>query len=171
MDLELHSKYYGKVAIGFNSSKIHRSFNPVLYFPSRRFPRKFHIPDGGKELIVEDYDDIDTELFDVEEMPNGKFKLNLKGPQLLLFATEIESGKIDRYFSDHLKITDFSPRIGDSFYQEREWRHIGEFHFSGSDVEAVVVPKKHKKRTQDFIFDSADFRHISIMTWEFLRVV
>ena len=43
MDIELHARYYGKVAMGFKCSSVHMSFNPVLYFPSIKFPRKYVI--------------------------------------------------------------------------------------------------------------------------------
>ena len=95
----------------------------------------------------------------------------MKVPQLRLFATEIESDKIDRFFSNHLKITNFSPHIGESFYQEREWRHIGDFLFNVDDVESVIVPKRLKKKASEFIYDFEDLKHVSILTWEFLRMV
>jgi hypothetical protein len=88
---------------------------------------------------------------------------------LLLFATEIESSSIDRYFVDHLKITNFSPRIGESFYQEREWRQTGDFVFDGNSVEAVIVPRHLKTRAQEFMLSSKDFVQVSVLTWEFLR--
>lgn len=169
LDLELHCKYYGKVALGFNCSRVHQEFTPVLYFPGRKFPRKIRVPNGGRELIVDDFDDIDTREFDVKQLPDGRYKLTLKGFQLLLFATEIKSDSIDRYFVDHLKVTDFSPRIGESFYQEREWRHMGDFSFDRTDVEAVIVPKRLRKKTQEFILSSNDYEHVSVITWEFLN--
>ncbi|MCX6338639.1 MAG: abortive infection system antitoxin AbiGi family protein [Candidatus Aureabacteria bacterium] len=46
MDLELHSRYYGEVALGFNCSRIHMDFNPVLYFSKPKFPKK--IPYAGR---------------------------------------------------------------------------------------------------------------------------
>jgi len=169
MDLELHSRYYGKVALGFNCSRIHMDFNPVLYFPSRNFPRRYHMPEGGRELIVNDYDDIDINDFNIEQLPDGKFKLTLKGPQLLLFASEIKSDSIDRYFANHLKVTTFSPQVGESFYQEREWRHVGDFFFLGNSVEAVIVPRRLRKKAQEFMLSSKDYTHVSVLTWEFLR--
>ena len=169
MDLALHRQYYGAVALGFNCSRIHAEFTPVLYFPSQRLPRKTHIPDGGRELIVDDFDDIDTHEFDAEQLSDGRFRLTLKGSQLLLFATEIQSDSIDRYFLDHLKITNFSPSIGESFYQEREWRHTGDFVFDGKSIEAVIVPRQLKTRAQEFMLSSDDFAQASVLTWEFLR--
>jgi Putative abortive phage resistance protein AbiGi, antitoxin len=168
MDLDLHTQYYGEVALGFNCSRIHTQFTPVLYFPSHHFPRKWHNT-PGKDLIVDDFDDIDTHAFDVEHLPDGRFRLILKGHQLLLFATEIESNSIDRYFVDHLKITNFSPRIGESFYQEREWRQTRDFVFDGNSVEAVIVPRRLKTRAQEFMLSSKDFVQVSVLTWEFLR--
>lgn len=168
MDLDLHTHYYGEVALGFKCSRIHAEFNPVLYFPSREFPRKWHTT-PGKDLIVDDFDDIDTYEFDAEELSDGRFRLTLKGDQGLLFASEIDSSSIDRYFVDHLKITNFSRQIGESFYQEREWRHTGDFAFDGNLVEAVIVPRHLKTRTQEFMSSSNDFVQISILTWEFLR--
>ena len=172
MDLSLHSRYYGKVVIGFNCPKIHRLFNPVLYYPSKRFPRKIHIPPPyGEQLIVDDFDNIDTEWYDVEELPNGKFKLTRKGRQLRFQATEIDSSKIDRYFINHLKITDFSHRNAESFYQEREWRKIGDLYFDRSDVEAVIIPKRLKNITEKFILGTEDFKDLTILTWEFINMV
>lgn len=168
MDLDLHTEYYGEVALGFNCARIHRYFTPVLYFPSHHFPRKWHTA-PGPNLVVDDFDDLDTQEFDASQLSNDKFGLTLKGPQLLLFASEIDSKNIDRYFVDHLKITNFSPRIGESFYQEREWRHTGDFLFEGGSVEAVIVPKHLKRRAQEFMMSSADFVEVSVLTWEFLR--
>jgi len=169
MDIELHSRYYGKVALGFNCSRIHKEFNPVLYFPSQNFPRRYHVPEGGRELIVNDYDDIDINDFNIEQLPDRKFKLTLKGPQLLLFASEIKSDSIDRYFANHLKVTTFSPQVGESFYQEREWRHVGDFSFLGNSVEAVIVPRRLRKKAQEFMLSSNDYAHVLVLTWEFLR--
>lgn len=168
MDLDLHTQYYGEVALGFNCSCIHTAFTPVLYFPSYNFPRKWHTA-PGPHLTVDDFDDIDTHNFEVKQLPDGRFNLTLKGHQLLLFASEIDSKSIDRYFIDHLKITKFSPRIGESFYQEREWRHTGDFVFGGDSVEAVIVPRHLKTKAQEFMLSSAKFVEVSVLTWEFLR--
>ncbi|MCX6338640.1 MAG: abortive infection system antitoxin AbiGi family protein [Candidatus Aureabacteria bacterium] len=127
------------------------------------------MPEGGRELIVTDYDDIDINEFNIEQLPDGKFKLTLKGPQLLLFASEIKSDSIDRYFANHLKVTTFSPQVGESFYQEREWRHIGDFFFLRNSVEAVIVPRRLRKKAQEFMLSSNDYSHVSVLTWEFLR--
>lgn len=168
MDLDLHTEYYGEVALGFNCSRIHTKFTPVLYFPSHHLPRKWHTA-PGPHLVVDDFDNLDTHDFDAKQLPDGRFGLTLKGQQLLLFATEIDSKSIDRYFVDHLKITSFSPKIGESFYQEREWRHTGDFVFDGGSVVAVIVPRHLKKKAQEFMLSSADFVEVSVLTWEFLR--
>jgi hypothetical protein len=169
MDLELHSKYYGKVALGFDCSRIHTNFFPVLYFPSTQFPRTFREPYGGRTLIVDDFDNIDATEFDVKPLPDGRYRLTLKGSQLALFATVIESDRIDCYLNDRLKITNFSPQIGESFYQEREWRCVGDFEFDGKSVEAVIVPSRLKKKAQEFMRRSEDFSHVLVLTWEVLR--
>jgi hypothetical protein len=168
MDLDLHTEYYGKVALGFNCALIHSAFTPVLYFPSRHFPRKWHTTPGS-HLVVEDFDDLDTHDFDAKKMSDGRFSLALKGYQQLLFTSEIDSKSIDGYFVDHLKITDFSPIIGESFYQEREWRHAGDFVFDRGAVEAVIVPRNLRKKTQEFMLSSVDFAEVSVLTWEFLK--
>jgi len=111
MDLDLHTHYYGEVALGFKCSRIHAEFNPVLYFPSREFPRKWHTT-PGKDLIVDDFDDIDTHKFDAEQLSDGRFRLTFKGDQGLLFASEIDSYSIDRYFVDHLKIQTSHRKLG-----------------------------------------------------------
>lgn len=168
MDLDFHREYYGEVALGFNCARIHTLFTPVLYFPSHHLPRKWHTT-PGKDLIVDDFDDVDTHAFAVKQLPDGRFRMTLKGDQGLLFASEIDSNSIDRYFVDHLKITNFSLRIGESFYQEREWRHTGDFIFDGNSVEAVIVPRHLKTKAQEFMLSSKDFVQVSVLTWEFLR--
>lgn len=168
-DLNLHAKYYGKIAIGFNCSHIHTQFNPVLYYPNVKFPRKCHIPKNGSEVIVDDYDDIDIDEFNVEKLSNGQFRLTLKGMQGLLFTTEIETGLIDNDFINYLKITNFSSQIGESFYQEREWRCTNDFSFNKESIEAIIVPKYLKNKAQQYIYKSRDYKHVSIFTWEFLR--
>lgn len=168
LDLMLHSKYYGKVALGFNCSAIHQAFNPVLYLPRRNFPRKKHLMRDGRTYIVEDFDDVDACDFDHEQLSDGTFQLILHHPQLRFFATEIESSTIDGYFINNLKITRFSPSIGESFYQEREWRCMGNFGFEKNWVEAVIVPRRLKQRVQEFL-NSKQYRHVTVLTWEFLR--
>ena len=169
VDLQLHKRYYGDVALGFACSAIHRRFNPVLYFPNARFQRKPLSGDPSEGFVVDDYDDIDTQSYNVEELPDGRFLLKWKALQLSLFYDVVDSAPLAHYFANHLKITDFSPQAGASFYQEREWRHFGDFYFNANDVEAVIVPKRLKEQINEFLVDAEDLEHVSVLTWEFLR--
>lgn len=112
-DLIYHADYYGKVAIGFSSSSIHKYFNPVLYM-ERDFPIPDEIKvDSERKLDAEkEFDekapayDLLSYLFGLEE--NSKYKKFLKK----------YLGELKKF----VKITRFSEKDNETFYREREWR-------------------------------------------------
>ena len=134
-----HKKFYGNVAIGFNCNKIHKFFNPVLYLP-----QKFLLKSAGSIKIT-------TPENEFVEMP----------------AYTLDREKINRYFFNHIKITMFSEKADDSFYQEREWRKIGDFKFEEKDIEAIIAPKECTQEIIKFLKDYK-FYNPSIISWDLI---
>jgi len=53
-----------------------------------------------------------------------------------------------------MKFSFFSDEVDESFYQEKEWRKIGNFYFENDDIEAVIVPKNHIDQIVSFLNES-----------------
>lgn len=78
------------------------------------------------------------------------------------------TGNVHRKLLNLLKVTEFGVGPGESFYQEREWRHIGDFSFAPQDVTALVVPSQFvssaKKRLEEL-----DLMEVSVIGWDVIE--
>jgi hypothetical protein len=75
------------------------------------------------------------------------------------------------YFVNFIKVTDFSSKDEDTFYSEREWRHIGDFEFLPQHVEAVIAPKSQIGRLREYLSSHPEYskqRSASLVSWEFV---
>jgi hypothetical protein len=146
-DLLLHNKYYGNVAIGFKPNIIHKLFNPVLYLnESFLYQKKINI--------------------------SHEYKENKDGKSTLKFFTEEiiqpNQEKLNKHFLNHVKFTVFSDKEDESFYQEREWRKIGDFNFEFSDIVALIFPKNEMKTVFEKL-SKYSLDEISILSWELIE--
>lgn len=74
------------------------------------------------------------------------------------------------FITNFIKITKFDVQEGHSFYREREWRHLGNFKFTYSDIEAIVVPQKYLEYVKSVLAEIKDLLEISYISWEFLEM-
>lgn len=162
--LNKHKEFYGEVAIGFNSNKIYKKFNPVLYIP------KADIIKNAIE-VIETIENVKIEELglDPETAIRSEFTDNKDGTWAMP-STIIQYAKnspLEKYLLNHLKITSFSDEPDQSFYQEKEWRKIGNFDFEHDDVEAIIVPKSLINESISFL-NSIRLTNISIISWDII---
>ncbi|WLD93958.1 abortive infection system antitoxin AbiGi family protein [Alkalihalobacillus sp. AL-G] len=93
-------------------------------------------------------------------------------PVLYLSAEHSERDQYlngDHPINDFIKLTDFQPKKGHTFYREREWRHIGDFRFKKEDIAAIVVPDHFLKSIRGVL----DYHHypedISVLSWRLIE--
>ncbi len=159
-DLISHAEYYGKVAIGFNSTAIQRSFNPVFYYKYN-----FPIP---KKISADKNRKLDK---------NKAFDKNDSAFKLISYMFGLDESTEYNKFLDselgllkpYIKITRFSDKDEETFYREREWRKIGDFNFKPEDVEAILVPKGYFSEVKKTLKDNDYNSNISIVSYEFLE--
>lgn len=73
-------------------------------------------------------------------------------------------------FWNFVKITDFGMRPDESFYSEREWRHVGEFAFESDAIEAVIAPADKLPDLRTRLVESLGYpATLSLIGWEFLE--
>ncbi|MCF6139297.1 abortive infection system antitoxin AbiGi family protein [Pseudalkalibacillus berkeleyi] len=70
---------------------------------------------------------------------------------------------------DFVKVTDFHPPEGHTFYREKEWRKIGDFKFSKTDVAAIVVPDQSVKKLQTYLREHQYPENISVCSWQLVE--
>ncbi|MCF6412086.1 abortive infection system antitoxin AbiGi family protein [Pseudalkalibacillus salsuginis] len=70
---------------------------------------------------------------------------------------------------DFIKITDFHPREGHTFYREREWRNIGDFVFEKKEIAAIVVPDDALKMVRTFLEGQGYPEDISVLSWRLIE--
>lgn len=165
-DLPNHAAYYGTTAIGFSANAIHRpcptpddcyEWHPVLYL--------------SKQAVIQPYDEafLASRLSDLsQQVPDPWIRDGLiQGERAtrMLFSLLIDS----------VKFTEFSSVPGESFYQEREWRHIGNWKFDAEDVEIFVVPEGQDAHGQSYVRQAKQFLaaqgmdHVSVIAWDTLE--
>lgn len=138
-DLTFHQEYYGDYAVGFNSNKIHKNFHPVLYFEPH-LAKILNIEASMKDIQAES----EEQLFEMIGIHKGNPLINF------------------------LKLTHFDPDYEDSFYGEREWRCLKDFHFDYGDVEAIIVPKQQVNEIIHYI-KKLGYQNISVLSWDFIE--
>jgi hypothetical protein len=163
-----HRKHYGNVAIGFRSSKIYSNFKPVLYTPIEGFLR--HAIEVKEEEEEFSFDQLNAFGMDEKTIltsgytktPSGTYK----GTSTLIdFA---KNSPLEKYLLNFVKGTEFSEEPGESFYEEREWRKIGDFIFDFENVAAIVVPIELTSNAIT-LFGRLGISTVSILTWEVIE--
>lgn len=164
-DLPSHAPYYGKVAIGFKASAVHKAFLPVMYVPTESMPVVEKMVPNRKL----------TEMaYDFLKYP-GSFN-EQQGMKLLSQAEQNQEAvrkqdpeAMKGFLMNFVKVTDFDTSPENTFYREREWRKIGDFSFAAEDVAAVVVPESFISEAQAHLESEGYPRSISIVAWEFIE--
>ncbi len=160
--LNKHKLFYGEVVIGFNSKKIFENFNPVLYIP------RADIIKNAIE-VIEKIENIKIEEIglDPETATRSGFKDNRNGTWSMpsTIIRYAKNSPLEKYFLNHLKITIFSDEPDQSFYQEKEWRKIGNFDFEYEDIEAIIVPKNLIDEATLFL-NSIQLNNVLTISWE-----
>jgi len=168
-DLPSHAPYYGRVAIGFRAAAIHESFVPVLYVPVRVLPGVLVPGKVDPRLLSQLGDALE------DDSPGWAY---VYGQQLLMEARlqaaptrAVDASQVAATFAKNLlKITQFSTDPGGSFYPEREWRHVGDFHFEPSAVAALVVPEELLPAARNYLAAQHDHaRSVSLLAWEVIE--
>lgn len=164
--LDQHKDYYGKVAIGFSSKKIYENFNPVLYLKRSEFLS------NSLELVETDPWKIRLEDLGIthDDAINNDFTPNPDGTYSIPFqklTIEIEE-KLKKYLTNYIKFSYFSDEAGESFYQEKEWRKIGNFYFDHNDIEAVIVPKNNIDLITSYL-TRMQINQVSILSWDVIE--
>lgn len=164
-DLPSHSPYYGKVAIGFRASVVHKAFLPVMYVPMNSMPVIEKLVPNRKL----------TELgFDFFRY-SGSFQ-EQQGQRMLAQAAQMKERVIEPdaeaikgFWLNFIKVTDFDTNPENTFYREREWRNIGDFQFQQDAVAAIVVPEAQIAEIREHLDSSGYQKSISIVAWEFIE--
>ena len=165
-DLNYHGQYYGHVAIGFRASAVQSNFLPVLYIPRDRLPDVNEVtePDGQLTAIASELLS-STGGWGQAQGDKLMRQAYIRGMTRVVANTERMQG----LFPNMLKITNFSPGLGGSFYSEREWRHFGDFQFGSEDVEAVLVPEAELPMVLAKLQQSPyQGCKVNVLSWEFL---
>lgn len=159
-DLQIHSHYYGQVAIGFHSTSIHDTWFPVLYIPMKRLAA-FDLWVGYPLQMAHD-------LLPHKERHNfheGNMSVDVYDPHPFIHTADAHA--VPEILS-WVKFTEFSPKPGGSFYQEREWRHLGDFKFATSDVAALVVPPDLIREAK-IMLENNDLSAVSVISWDIIE--
>ena len=165
-DLHIHSKYYGQVAIGFSSKEIHENFQPVIYVPIQRVSKKQVMPDESFQLMS------DIEMHNSE----GNYECSEFWTGILRDKI-VNSGVVNEedfgaLFKDFVKFTAFSNISSETFYSEREWRHVGNYKFKADALAAIIAPEKYLGKVKEYIYSHQDYKdnsEISLLSWEFVQ--
>jgi len=167
--LHQHQQYYGDVAIGFKSDMIYRDFNPVLYLNVKELYEVISEVDTGVEKWTEE----EVEKYGLLNVANPPTK-NEDGTYNVAFVKTryVDTDRpYDQFLLNLIKPTKFSDDAGESFYQEREWRALDNFHFEYKDIAAIIVPESHIDKASDLLTGIGEAKEISLMSWEFLDKV
>jgi len=167
-DLHNHARFYGRVAIGFSSWNIHKKFLPVLYLPTAQLPASKEYTKPNESAL--DYAHDCYKRGNLEEAMNyEEMAWSLYGERVV---AELDQSAVGAFLVNYLKITDFNARGEETFYAEREWRHIGDFEFEPSHVEAIIAPKNQLNRIRDYLSSGQRYSNqtaISLVSWEFVQ--
>lgn len=162
-DLELHGTYYGHTAIGFTSKAIHRDeWNPVWYINPKQFmPLQF----SGFMADVLSSLRQDTPPIPEAQVPEDPINRSIN------IALDSWISDFRKNILNWIKVTRFSSNPGESFYHEREWRHIGDFHFQdpGKDIVAIIVPARQVRKTKELL-RTLLLRSVSVVSWDLIHL-
>jgi hypothetical protein len=164
-DLPSHAPYYGKVAIGFKASAVHKAFLPVMYIPKESMPVVEMMVPNRK--LTEMANESLTYQSAFQEQQAMKLQAQAACNPELVHKPDIEA--MNGFLMNFVKVTDFDTLPENTFYREREWRKIGDFSFTVEDVAAVVVPESFIADARAHLDKQRYPSSISIVAWEFIE--
>jgi hypothetical protein len=163
-----HRSFYGNVAIGFRSEKVYNNFTPVLYTPIQNFLK--HAIEEKEEN--EEWTLAQLNSFGMDEdtaLRSGYEKTNSGTYQGTSITIDYaKNSPLEKYILNFVKGTNFSDELGESFYEEREWRKVADFIFEYKDIAAIIVPKELVRKTIELL-DNLKVEQVSILTWEVIE--
>jgi len=164
-DLPSHAPYYGKVALGFKATAVHKSFLPVMYIPMESMPVvEMMVPD--RKLTEMAYEFLNYQG-SFQEQQALKLMSQAAHNKEAVFKPDADAMK--GFLMNFVKVTDFDSFPENTFYREREWRNIGDFGFTADDVAAVVVPESLIGEVREHFNKEGYPQSISIVAWEFIE--
>jgi hypothetical protein len=164
-DLPSHAPYYGKVAIGFKASAVHKSFLPVMYVPTESMPVvEMMVPNRKLAEMASDFLRYQGSFQEQQAM-----KLMSQAAHNKEVVRKPDAEAMKGFLMNFVKVTDFDPAPENTFYREREWRNIGDFSFAVDDVAAVVVPESLIGEVREHFNKEGYPPSISIVAWEFIE--
>lgn len=83
---------------------------------------------------------------------------------------KVDNKQVQGFLMSYLKVTDFGINEEDSFYREREWRHINDFKFKNDDITAIVVPKEFISVVSRILEEYKYPNNISIISWDLIEL-
>lgn len=151
-----HGAYYGRVDIGFRAGAIYDAgFNPVLYVTYDNLLSLL----AGNASARQDYS-LDSEMSFEEDESLAVLIGHLFAPAF---------GSVVGRLGPFIEVAEFSIEDSDTVYREREWRHIGDFHFAPEHVAAVIVPEQYAQEVQDDLRTHGYPASTAVIPWEFIR--
>lgn len=164
-DLPSHAEYYGRVALGFNAAAIHAQFLPVLYIPTAQLPQGQVgvTPDQKTLATAAEMDQLGTSFY---QLAAARMRLSATHAGTPQYGTD--PSLKENPLRNFLKVTEFSAKPEESFYREREWRHIGnDFSFAPEDVAAVVAPQSALPKLRTWLDKNTQYNSsVSLVAWE-----
>jgi hypothetical protein len=166
-DLPSHAPYYGKVAIGFKATTIHKTFLPVMYIPTQSMPIiETMVP--NKKLVGMAYDFLGYQgSFAHQQAMKLLSHANADANKELISKPDAEAMK--GFLMNFVKVTDFDTSPENTFYREREWRNIGDFVFNVEDVISIVAPESYLGDLRAYLDKEGYPSSISLISWEFIE--
>lgn len=164
-DLPSHAPYYGKVAIGFRATAVHKSFLPVMYIPTQSMPVvEMMVP--NRKLTEMAYDFLKYQGSFQEQQA---MRLMSQAAHNKEAIQKPDADAMKGFLMNFVKVTSFDLSPENTFYREREWRNIGDFAFTVDEVEAVVVPESYIGEVREHFNREGYPPSISIVAWEFIE--
>lgn len=164
-DLPSQVHYYGKVAIGFTASAIHKTFLPVMYVPTDSIPvMEMLVP--NRKLTKMAYEFLNYSGSFQEQQA---LKLMAQAARDKETIRKPDSDAMKGYLMNFVKITDFHTSPENTFYREREWRNIGDFIFSVKDIAAIIAPEVFLDEVRAYLDEKNYPGSISLVAWEFIE--
>lgn len=161
-DLLNHSKYFGKVAIGFSSTTINKNFTPVAY------------KDYGTLSINGDISIDSNAVFDSEAVIGNESDSALKFLEFFFNNEQNDYGMAKALNHelgsvDNIKMTESSDGDDESLCGEREWRCTGDFYFHNDDVVSIIAPKDYITEIKEHLAKCQFSNTIDIVEFEILE--
>lgn len=166
-DLPSHAPYYGKVAIGFKATAVHKTFLPVMYIPMQSMPIiEMMVP--NRKLTEMAYDFLRYQgSFQQQQAMKLLSQANAEAYKEVYRKPDAEAMK--GFLMNFVKVTDFDTCPENTFYREREWRNLGDFGFDVEDIAAVVAPESYLGEIREHLDKEGYPASINLISWEFVE--